>query len=155
MSMKPSDVALLDPGPLTGTFDHTEAEAAAAYLLLTMRHGPDTFRPVGAKEVGTIAGLHREESGFRWLTNPFFRPDFDSLVGVGAVVLTEPDRGRESPLKFTESGIATLRRSMWVARVMCPECKAMILNEDGAPYIAGEAQKFHCEGCDHDFEGPS
>lgn len=151
--MKPSDVALLDPCPLTGTFKHAEAEAAAAYLLLAMRRGPDTFRAVGAREVGTAAGLHRKAKGFAWLTNPFFRPDFDKLIEVEAAVLTEPDKGRESPLEFTAAGLAMLRRSVWVPRVRCPECEAEILDEDGAPYVRGEAMKYRCEGCDHHFEG--
>ncbi len=152
--MKPSDIVLLDPCPLTAAFGRVENEAAATFMLLAMRQDEDTFRAVTPVEIGEAIKAHHEKKGFTWITNPFYRPDVIGLVKRGAAVLTNPEDGYGSPVQFTEQGLETLRRSKWVYRVRCPKCEVTILDEDGAPYVRGEAMKYRCEGCDHDFEGP-
>lgn len=150
--MRPSDVVLLDPCPLTATFKRVENEAAAAFMLLAMRQDEDTFRVVTPVEVGEAIKAHHDKKGFTWIANPFYRPDVIGLVKMGAVDLISPEDGYGSPVQFSEKGLGLLRRSGWVVRVRCPKCEAEILGEDQIPFVVGEAMKYHCVGCDLSFE---
>ena len=118
-TFKPSDVRFGGFPPFVGTFRKTEAEMAAALLVRTMQAPGDEWRAVSLPEVGARLkeDVDAEREPWKSLsTNPFFRPDFGSLVSDG---FCEWKSGGDAPitdpqrlLAFTPSGIEALRR--WV-----------------------------------------
>ncbi|MBO6937575.1 MAG: hypothetical protein JJ863_21560 [Deltaproteobacteria bacterium] len=118
--MRPSEIVLLPPIPLTATMGRAERELAAALLVLAMRAKGDEFGAVGMRDVGealkAISDSAKEtgelpaEKG--WLTLPtvICSPDFRDLVAQSYAELAEPEREWESPLRFTEKGLEALRK---------------------------------------------
>ena len=122
--LKPSDVKLLDPCPLTATLKKSEQEVAAAWLTLAMRETGDEFRAIQANELvevinrfaPVVDGQRKTLTGYYWLANPFLRPDFDGLIDGGYAEWSDPSLGRKSPMAFTKKGIAALEASRWIDR---------------------------------------
>lgn len=116
--MKPSDILITGPCPLTGTFWRTEAEQCAALMIFVLAKNGDSWRAVTAREIGEVlrdilAAAKREVdpvSAPLWMNNPTFRPDPDTLVERGACTWGEGDR---QVLVFTEAGLERLRSSRW------------------------------------------
>jgi len=100
--MRPSDVLIRADFPLPDTFGRVEREVAAAILVVTCRAWHDAFVPVDAREIRLACIAFSKV--YRWLHNPFYRPDFDSLIELGFA--TVDDHGR---LSFTEAGLGCLR----------------------------------------------
>lgn len=129
--MKPRDIDLSTQGlPLVGTFGKSEREAAAAYLLMAMQM-KNTWAPQSAKDVGDAILRHNKklrekypergvEAGveFHWLSNPFFQPNFDSLVMKEFAYNEVLDiEGREVVWRgFTEHGIECIRSSPYAPK---------------------------------------
>jgi hypothetical protein len=123
---KPSQVDFFGSfPPLVDTFEKTECEVAAVYLVSTMAATGDAWRPVTWSDcavVITSALKSVEEKGYKNVgpgdrliedlaKNPYCKPDFHKLAKLGyARWLGEP--GGKTPLELTEAGIEKLRR--WV-----------------------------------------
>lgn len=127
---KPSDVNLLGSfPPFVATFDKTECECAAFYLVHALALGGDTWRAISWPEIGAVIRADiaacdppspdspkptsLQELVRDLSNNPFARPDFFKLVDKGyARWLGEP--GGTTPLELTAEGLERLRR--WVRK---------------------------------------
>ena len=108
--MKPSDIILSTP-PLTACFKKTEAECAAALLVLyCQRHG-DEWQAVTPKQLGESMRDLTVEPLKSWSQNPFFYPDMRRLSKDGFI--TALDDSFNQPIAFTELGLEQLKKSPW------------------------------------------
>lgn len=82
MTTLPRDIQIGVP-PLVGKFGKSEAEHAAALIILVCK-AENAWRPVFPREIGVMmrdTPLHMELG--RLFSNPFFRPDVHRLVADG------------------------------------------------------------------------
>jgi len=113
--LRPSQILVLDPCPLTATFDRHRIELAAAVMIITLAANGDTWRPVRLREIGEHLGaLANGPRPPSWLTSPVFRPDMLDMVARGFAVLSGEDGTPERAIAFTEEGLERLRRSRWI-----------------------------------------
>ena len=111
--MKPSDIIIDNPLPLTGVFDHVEAEQAAGLMISTLAASDDTWRPVTVQEVGDFikSVIDAREDPPAWMNNPFFKPDIGDLIKREyAEWVEDGSEGRGRPVRFTPWGMRKLRR---------------------------------------------
>lgn len=109
--MKPSDIFVARTPPFTATFDRSEYEAAAAFLVLACVLKGDEWTEILPKDLGLVLEKYGAEPGYEWFKNPFVKPDFFGLVDHGfAEWLGE---GPPQPIRFTELGLARIRASRW------------------------------------------
>ncbi len=113
--MRPSDIIIANPTPLTATFERTEAEQAAALMIVVLADADDSWRPVTPKEIGRyIRGiLDAKEAPPVWMNNPFFRPDIHNLVTRGFARWEGDEDADGRPVGFTEKALEKLRVSRW------------------------------------------
>ncbi len=110
--MKPSDIWIAPPTPLTGVFEHSEAEQMAGLIILTLAASDDEWRPVSPTEIGVFLSEHKGD--LEWMNNPFFYPDVDDLVKRSYAEWVDDGReGRKRPVRFTPKGMRKLRRCRW------------------------------------------
>lgn len=109
--MRPKDVDLSCPLPLTNVFGKCEAELAAALIIMPLAAADEDWRPVTYKEMREHLRVLPEDQRPAWLSNPFVQPNFMELIKRRYAEDCEPD-GREF-IRFTESGLAALRNSRW------------------------------------------
>lgn len=111
--MKPSDIAICEPTPLTATFGLTEAEQMAAVMILVMVEHGDTWGTVTHEQIGAFfeamkAAKERGEKIPTWIDSPFFRPSMPELIERGFVSEVET-----RSWQFTEKAREALRTSSW------------------------------------------
>ena len=119
---KPSQVAMLSKSvlPFIGTFDHSEAETAAAVLVAAMAHHGDEWAPMLPAQLGEWMKSETAKPEGRWaklFENPFLRPDFDELVEKGwARWVGDEAEGRKRALELTDKALDRIREKEWVVR---------------------------------------
>lgn len=114
--MKPSDILLHDPIPLTDVFGRAEAEQAAGLMISALVASDDTWRGVTPKEIGEFlkSVIDAKEDPPVWMNNPFFKPDIDDLIKREfAEWVGDDSEGRSRPVRFTPYGMRKLRRCQW------------------------------------------
>lgn len=112
IDFKPSQIAIDTPMPFTDTFKKSEAEVAAALIVIAcaQRLG-DAWMPVMPNTIGDL--IRSDPAVRKWLSNPFVRPDVHRLIADGFAewVGEKPERG-DRAVRFTDKGFEALRR--WV-----------------------------------------
>ena len=118
ITIRPSDIVLRGPVPLTGTFEHVEAEQMAGMLVGTMQASGDEWTEVPPKAIGEwMKTLQDEDRIPHWMRNPFFNPDADDLIDRGFAEWVGPaSEERSRPIRFTRKGLEALQGSLWVRR---------------------------------------
>lgn len=114
-SFKPSDVFLVAFPPLVGTMGKAELEAAAAMLVRACQVNGNEWSPRSPMDVGLALKADIDAGVEPWTSlnrNPFFRPDFRTLIDSGFARYT--DESLEAPIEFTPMGLQALRP--WVRR---------------------------------------
>lgn len=124
MSTEPITPAQIDCTgipPLTATFGRTEREVAAAMLVLACTdHG--SWYAAAPPDIGNAIIERESDPAYRWLHNPFCRPDFHELVAKGFAEWVDGSPRTTAAgepmklLRFTDAGIAALAGSRWVKR---------------------------------------
>ena len=111
--MKPSDIRLANvASPLGGTFGRVENEVAMAYGILVCKFFGDEWRTIRGGDLYHAISLYRERPEYRWLLNPFCRPDFFTIREKGLVEdvgLT----GQGWIYRFTDEALERLAFSPW------------------------------------------
>lgn len=109
VTFKPSDVDLLGSfPPLAGTMGKSEAELAAAIMVLASREA-DEWRALTLPDLGAALGeaLDAGVEPFASLNrNPFARPDVRELVARGFAAWSDEPKA----ITFTDQGLEALRR---------------------------------------------
>ena len=110
--MKPSDVVLAVP-PLTGTFEKSEAECAAALIIRALAATGDTWRPIMWEEITAVLRADMEaktEPIYALFRNPFCRHDVYLLIDKGFVTAPVVDDKTAGPFEFTPGALDRLQR---------------------------------------------
>jgi hypothetical protein len=128
VDFKPSDVDLMGSfPPLVATFDKTEVECAAFYVVRTLVAREDEWRAVRWSEISEVAKssmrscemlgdeapvLDRRTKDL--VINPFARPDFHRLAEGGFARWLGEEGEKNRPLELTDQGLERLRK--WVKK---------------------------------------
>lgn len=116
----PSDVVLSCP-PLVDTMGRFEWEYAAALLVLANQQCGNAWQFATAVQIAGAARTELDRPGplrswlYSLVTNPFFNPDFDTLVERGFAIEAP---GHGMPIALTAQGIARLYP--WVKKKKTP-----------------------------------
>ena len=130
---KPSDVNLFVGFPsLVDTFDKTEIECAAFYIVRTLAVKGDDWRPLRWTDIAEVIkeSIAKIESHLPpefaphvskedlylndMAKNPFARPDFHKLVSKGFAKWLGEECDKNRPIELTDLGFERLQR--WVRR---------------------------------------
>ncbi len=107
--MKPSDISLDHPIPLTGVFGRVENELAAALMIFTLQNR-DSWGALQPCQIGATCKGERFKT-MPWHNIPLITPDFFGLVKAGFAEFTSDEKG--APIQFTEKGLEKLKASIW------------------------------------------
>lgn len=126
--MKPSDIIISDPCPLTGTFVRTVREFAAAYIVVACRDNGDEWGEVLPTKIGEVIRDYRDEWTWIEASAIFGPPDIDGLIDQGDAEWVGDEGGRKRPVKLTEQGLEKLKKSRWYRKpkqeTECPTIQA-------------------------------
>lgn len=111
IDFKPSQIVIDTPMPFIDTFKKSEAEVAAALIVLASVRGGGEWAPVFPHEIGEL--IRSDPAVREWLSNTFVRPDVYRLIADGFAewVGEKPERG-DRAVRLTDKGLEALRR--WV-----------------------------------------
>jgi hypothetical protein len=118
-SMSPAELVIANVAcPFVGTFGHVEAEVAAGYMVMAMQD-QESFAPVRTPQMAEAMTKRKDDDAFRWMHNPFCRPDLDDLVARGfAEWEGEPYK---TAIGFTPKGLETLTQCAWRQQAEAPK----------------------------------
>ena len=114
VDIEPKDICVSGQGmPLVGTFNNSEAEWAAALLIMACQHRGD-WEPTKPSEIGEAIERHKDDDAFLWMRAMIRDPDFDRLQEDGFIGGIDADR--TGAVMFTLKGLLALEESGWVIR---------------------------------------
>jgi len=146
---KPSAV-ILDMPPLTATFGHSEEECAGALLIWTLSKDGDEWKFISLKRMGelmqeAITAKPVPNPIAWWVTNPFFHPDFESLVKHGFIEKQETEG--EPSFGFMEKAFEKIEK--WVPHVWTIEVAGWGSTQMVALEYEAEAFRHHKANFEH------